>query len=69
MEKQLYNLRGIVTTVISPFAGEDKHLDLDSLANEIDMACKAGTFVPVRGHFYESRAWSKRRKRVPLRRF
>lgn len=42
MEKQLYNLRGIVTTVISPFAGEDKHLDLDSLANEIDMACKAG---------------------------
>ena len=42
MEKQLYNLRGIVTTVISPFAGEDKHLDLDSLANEIDMACRAG---------------------------
>lgn len=42
MEKELYPLKGIVTTVISPFVGEDKKLDLDSLANEIDMACQAG---------------------------
>lgn len=42
MEKQLYPLRGIITTVISPFCGENKALDTDSLTNEIDMACKAG---------------------------
>ena len=42
MEKTLYPLRGIVTTVISCFEGENKVLDLDSVANEIDMACKAG---------------------------
>lgn len=40
MEKTLYPLRGIVTTVISCFEGENKVLDLDSVANEIDMACK-----------------------------
>ena len=42
MKKELYPLKGIVTTVISPFAGEEKKLDLDSLANEINMACEAG---------------------------
>ncbi len=42
MEKELYPLRGIVTTVISAFRGEKKELDTVSLANEIDMACKAG---------------------------
>lgn len=42
MEKTLYPLRGIVTTIISCFEGENKVLDLDSVANEIDMACKAG---------------------------
>ena len=42
MKKELYPMKGIVTTVISPFIGEDKKLDLDSLANEIDLACQAG---------------------------
>lgn len=42
MKKELYPLRGIVTTVISPFSGPDKALDLESLAAEIDMACQAG---------------------------
>lgn len=42
MKKELYPLRGIITTVISPFIGEDKRLDVESLGNEIDMACKAG---------------------------
>lgn len=42
MEKELYPLRGIITTVISPFIGEEKKLDTASLAREIDMACKAG---------------------------
>lgn len=42
MIKELYPMKGIVTTVISPFIGEDKKLDLDSLANEIDLACQSG---------------------------
>ena len=42
MEKELYPIQGIITTVISPFIGEDKKLDIESLHNEIDMACKAG---------------------------
>lgn len=42
MSKELYPLRGIITTVISPFAGEDRRLDTGSLANEINMACEAG---------------------------
>lgn len=42
MKKELYPMKGIVTTVISPFTGEDKKLDLESLANEIDLACQAG---------------------------
>ena len=42
MEKELYPIQGIITTVISPFIGEDKQLDIESLHNEIDMACKAG---------------------------
>ncbi len=42
MEKELYPIQGIITTVISPFIGENKELDLESLRNEIDMACKAG---------------------------
>ena len=28
MKKELYPMKGIVTTVISPFAGEEKKLDL-----------------------------------------
>lgn len=42
MAKELYPLTGVISTVISPFIGDDKKLDLKSLANEIDMACKAG---------------------------
>lgn len=42
MKKELYPMRGIVTTVISPFVGAEKALDLDSLRNEIEMACNAG---------------------------
>ncbi|MDD5954745.1 MAG: dihydrodipicolinate synthase family protein [Firmicutes bacterium] len=42
MKKELYPMKGIVTTVISPFIGENKALDVESLHNEIDMACKAG---------------------------
>lgn len=42
MEKELYPIQGIITTVISPFIGEEKELDIESLHNEIDMACKAG---------------------------
>lgn len=40
--KELYPLSGIITTVISPFAGENKFLDLDCLTNEIETACRAG---------------------------
>ena len=42
MKKELYPLSGIISTVISPFTEGDKALDLDCLANEIDMACNAG---------------------------
>lgn len=42
MKKELYPLRGIITTVISPFAGTEKHLDIESLHHEIDIACRAG---------------------------
>lgn len=42
MAKELYPLRGIITTVISPFFGDDKALDVESLHNEINMACEAG---------------------------
>ena len=42
MEKELYPIQGIITTVITPFIGEDKKLDVESLHNEIDLACKAG---------------------------
>lgn len=42
MHKALYPMKGIVTTVISPFVGEDKKLDLESLEREIDLACQAG---------------------------
>lgn len=42
MKKNLYPLKGIVTTVISPFREGDKSLDLESLEREIDMACRAG---------------------------
>ena len=42
MTKELYPLKGIVTTVISPFIGTEKALDVESLHNEIEMACQAG---------------------------
>ncbi len=42
MKKELYPLSGIVSTVISPFTEGEKLLDLDCLANEINMACEAG---------------------------
>ena len=41
--KELFTpLKGVFTTVISPFREGDKALDLESLAREIDIACKAG---------------------------
>ncbi len=42
MKKKLHPLKGIVTTVISPFIGDEKRLDTESLAREINWACKAG---------------------------
>lgn len=42
MKQELCALKGIITTVISPFTGEDKKLDLESLEREIEMACEAG---------------------------
>lgn len=41
MNKELFPMRGVITTVITPFT-EDLKVDIDSLKNEIDAACKAG---------------------------
>ena len=42
MEKTLYNLHGIISTVITPFK-EDGSVDYDSLAKEIELGVKDGT--------------------------
>lgn len=41
MKKELFQMRGVITTVITPFT-KNLEVDIDSLKNEIDTACKAG---------------------------
>ena len=47
--KELYPLKGVITTVITPFHGEKKEIDIDCLKAEIETAIQgkvAGFLVP-----------------------
>jgi len=41
MQKELFPMKGVITTVITPFT-KDLEVDIDSLKNEIETACRAG---------------------------